>query len=102
MPGFMQVRTQPTAKAGVPFRATVLVFGAAPGDVVTIRLAQTAGAAPPYSKTADVMIASDGSGTAVFDDVVLHGPGSEARLLADDVSSVLPLAAADAHVQVVP
>ena len=69
--------------------------------MVTIRLAQTAGTLPPYSKTADVAIASDGSGTAVFDDVVLHGPGGEARLRADAVSSVVPLAAADAHVQVV-
>ena len=102
MPGFMQVRTQPTANAGVPFRATVLVFGASPGDVVTIRLAQTAGAAPPYSQTTQVTIAGDGSGIAVFDDVVLHGAGSEARLLADDISSPLPLAAGDAHIQVVP
>lgn len=101
MPGFIQVRTRPVATAGVPFRCTVLIVGACPGETITIRLAQTAGCDPPYSCSAEVPIAADGTGVAIFDDVVVHGPGSEARFVADDVASSAPLAAGDAHIRVV-
>jgi hypothetical protein len=101
MPGFIQVRTQPVATAGVAFECAVFIVGASPGDLVTIRLAQTAGVHPLYSGRADVAIAGDGGGLHVFTDVVLHGPQSEARIVADDIISVIPLASGDAHVSVV-
>ena len=78
--GFIQVRTQPVANAGVAFPCTVLIVGGSAGDRVTIRLAQTAGAHPLFSDRADVPIGPDGGGIHTFE-VVLHGAGSEARLV---------------------
>jgi hypothetical protein len=101
MPGFIQVRTKPVATAGVPFECTVFVVGAQPGDVVTVRLAQTYGVLPRYSGRADIRIAGDGSGVHVFTDVVLYGPDSFAQLLAVDIGSAFPVASGDASVAVV-
>lgn len=101
MPGFFQVRTQPVATAGVPFSCSVFVFNGEPGDVVTVRLAQTAGAGRFYSARADVIIRADRGGLHVFPDVVLDGPGSMARLVADDISSAFPVVSGDAHIAVV-
>jgi hypothetical protein len=99
--GFIQVRTLPTVPADMPFACDVFIIGASPGDTVIIRLAQTAGAFPLFGARSEVPIAADGSGVTRFD-VVLRGAGTEARLLADDISSHVPLAAGDAHVSVTP
>jgi hypothetical protein len=101
MPGFIQIRVRSTVTANVGFDCTVFVTNASPGDVVTIRLAQTAGLSPPYSARADVPIASDGTGVHTFQNVILHGP-CNARLVADDIVSAVPLASDDAHFEVVP
>lgn len=99
--GFIQVRTLPAVPADKPFGCDVFIFGASPGDIVTIRLAQTAGANPLYGAKSVVPIAADGSGVTRFD-VVLHGVGTKARIVADDISSQVPLASGDAHISVTP
>ena len=101
MPGFMQLRTLPIATAGVPFTCTVFVVNGQPGDLITVRLSQQTGVKPFYSARADVAVAADGTGFHSFVDVVLHGPGSDARLVADDIVSAFPVVSADAHVAVV-
>jgi hypothetical protein len=99
--GYIQVRTQPVATAGVDFPCDVYIVGGSPGDVVTIRLAQTSGSRPLYSRRVDVVVAADGGGFHTFI-VTLHGPNTEARLVADDIVSAIPLASGDAHVSVAP
>lgn len=99
--GFIQVRTVPVVPAGAPFACDIFIVGASPGGIVTIRLAQTSGANPRYTNRSDVPIAADGSGVTRFD-VILHGANTEAQLVADDISSAIPLARGDAHVSVTP
>lgn len=100
MPGFLQVRCKPIVTAGVPFECTVFVVAAQPGDRVRVRLAQTHGQQPFCSSAADIDVAGDGTGAHVFDDVVLQGPGTVARLVADDIGSAFPVASGDATVGV--
>ena len=99
--GFIQVRTIPVVPAETRFACDVFIVGGSPGGIVTIRLAQTAGATPLFTNRSDIPIAADGSGVTRFD-VILHGANTEARLIADDISSATPLASGDAHVSVTP
>ena len=81
-----------------PFVVRVEVSGADPGDRVTVRLTQTAGTHPYYAGSQPVDITTSGRGLAELDDVVLHGPGSTAILVADGEA----LRSDEAHIQVVP
>ena len=100
MPGYLQIVTRATVTAGEPFDCAVKATAASPGDVITVRLAQTAGLQPPYSNRAQLLIATDGTGMHIFQ-VTLVGP-CDARLVADDLTSAIPLVADDAHLTVVP
>jgi hypothetical protein len=102
MAGQLKIDVQPARRDGMKFTIVVAVYGGLPGDVVTVRLWQTAGVKPFYSGTASTTIDVAGNGNAIFDDVVLHGVTSVARLIADDDVSAVALSADEAHIDVVP
>ena len=101
MPGQMRISMDPVQAAGVAFQGSVWISGAQVNDTVTIRLWQTAGVAPFYVDTRSTVIDGDCKGIVVFDNVVLHGVNSRARLMADDDQSAVPLMSDDIHVDVV-
>lgn len=97
--GKLRIDAPAAVQADQPFPCTVNVADGMPGDNVVVRLWQTAGVKPLYASSAIAVIALDGTGTAIFADVVLRGPCT-ARLVADDQQSQVPLVADDAHVEV--
>ena len=100
MPGQLKIFADAVQVAGVSFQCRVRISGALVNDEVTIRLWQTAGVHPFYASTKSTVIDAKQKGFVVFD-VVLHGPNSTARLVADDARSAVPLASDDAHLDVV-
>lgn len=101
MPGILRiVLERHEVTADEPFSCTVHISHALPGDLVTVRLAETAGVPPFYSSSADAPIAGDGSGVAVFPNVVLAGP-CLACLHAQDLASTIPLVDDHASLMVV-
>jgi hypothetical protein len=102
MAGQLKIDLQPPRRDGAKFTLVVAVSGGQPGDEVTVRLQQTAGVKPLFSGTARTPIDGAGNGNAVFDDVVVHGAGSVARLVADDAESAVFLSADETHIDVVP
>jgi hypothetical protein len=98
MVGKLQIVAASAVVAGVQFQCVVYISGAQPGDIVQIRLRQTAGVSPLYDATTSAVIDPAGDGTAFFN-VTLSGP-CVARLIADDVASQVPLAQDDAHMVV--
>ena len=100
MPGQLRISAPVVVTRDHPFDCTVHIANAVAGDIVTVRLWQTAGVAPLYSGTADAPISGTGHGVAIFRDVTLAGP-CHARLVADDEASATPLSADDLHLEVV-
>jgi hypothetical protein len=98
MAGQLKIVTGTVHSAERPFIVRVEVSSAEPGDRVTVRLAQNAGTQPFYAGSQPVDITVSGRGLAEFGDVVLHGPGSVAVLVADGET----LRSDEAHIQVVP
>lgn len=102
MAGQLRIATGTVHTAERPFRVVVEVSGARANDRVIVRLCQTAGVRPFFGATAPATIDANGEGLAVFDDVVLHGADSIARLIADDEESTVPLRADEVHIEVLP
>ena len=100
MAGKLRIDAPHVVTAGAPFDCVVRIQGALAGDTVRIRLRQTAGVQPLYDQTEAATIDHLGGGTARYLTAVLNGP-CVARLVADDVESVQPLAQDDDHIQVV-
>jgi hypothetical protein len=100
MAGQLKIVCGTAHSAGRVFVVRIEVSGAQPGDRVTVRLTQTEGTRPYYagSQPQPVDITASGRGIAEFDDVVLHGPGSTAILVADAEA----LRSDEAHIQVIP
>lgn len=100
MAGQLKIVCGTAHSAGRAFVVRVEVSGAQPGDRVTVCLTQTEGTRPHYtsSQPQPVDITASGRGIAEFDDVVLHGPGSTAILVADAEA----LRSEEAHIQVIP
>ena len=96
MAGQLKIVCGTVHSAERPFVVRVELSGAEPGDRVTVRLTQTAGTRPFYTGSQPVDITTGGRGLAEFADVVLHGPGSVAVLVADGEA----LRSDEAHVQV--
>ncbi|HEY6178008.1 MAG TPA: hypothetical protein VIX73_26315 [Kofleriaceae bacterium] len=108
----LTIKTGTIHRANQPFLARVAVAGARPDDRIHVRLRQADGVAPFYSNVRPADIDAGRDGLAEFDDVVLHGAGSTAVLIAEavvvtdndialDTSAAAP-AACELHIQVVP
>src|SRR5215813_5214044 len=81
----LTIKTGTTHRANQPFLARVAVAGARPDDRVHVRLRQSDGVAPFYSDVRHADIDAGRDGLAEFEDVVLHGAGSTAILIAEAV-----------------
>jgi hypothetical protein len=108
----LTIKTGTIHRANQPFVARVAIAGARPHDRVHIRLRQSDGVAPLYSNVHHADIDAARAGLAEFEDVVLHGAGSTAVLIAEavivtdddiaiDTSAAAP-APCELHIQVVP
>jgi len=102
MAGQLRIATGTAHTAARPFRVVIEVSGARPGDQVRIRLRQSAGMMPFWSGVAVSIIDANGEGLAAFEGVVLHGPNSIARLVADHEESAVPLRSDEIHIEVMP
>lgn len=98
MAGQLKIVTATVHSAGRALVVRVEVSGADPGDRITVRLTQTAGTGPFHAGSQPVDIIAGGQGLAEFADVVLHGPGSVAVLVAEAEL----LRSDEAHIQVIP
>ena len=81
----LTIKTGTIHRANQLFVARVAVAGARPNDRVHIRLRQSDGVAPLYSKVDHADIDAGRAGFADFEDVILHGAGSTAVLIAEAV-----------------
>jgi hypothetical protein len=97
MPGQLKIVSGTVHSAEQPFVVRVEISGAQPGDRVNVRLSQTSGTQPYHADARPADITASGRGLAEFD-VVLHGPGSTAVLVAD----ADPLRSDEIHIEVIP
>lgn len=102
MSGQLKIATQSIHRAGQPFLVRVEIAGARPGDHLRVRLSQSDGVPPFYRSAAAADIDASGDGIAVFDDVVLHGPGRAAVLVAEPDEPGVLLHSDQLRVEVVP
>jgi hypothetical protein len=102
MSGQLKIATQSIHRAEQPFLVRVEITGARPGDHPRVRLSQSDGVPPFYRSAAAADIDANGEGIAVFDDVVLHGPGQAAVLVAEPDEPEVLLRSDQLRVEVVP
>lgn len=102
MSGQLKIATQSIHRAEQPFLVRVEITGARPGDQPRVRLSQSDGVPPLYHGTAAAVIDANGEGIAVFDDVVLHGPGRAAVLVAEPDEPGVLLRSDQLRIEVVP
>lgn len=101
MSGQLKITTVTAHTAGRPFRVVVEVSGARPGEPVRIRLRLATAEAPRWSGVAAIIDAG-GEGLAVFEDVIVHGAGSIARLVAEVEAAATPLRSDEVLIEVLP
>jgi hypothetical protein len=108
----MTIKTGTIHRANQPFVVRVELAGARPNDRVHVQLRQADGVAPLYCRVRFADVDAGQVGLAEFEDVVLHGAGSTAVLVAEavivsdasvvvDTSSAAP-ASCELRIQVVP
>jgi hypothetical protein len=102
MSGQLKIVTSSVHRAEQPFLVRVEISGARPGGNPRVRLSQRDGVQPFYLRAAAADIDANGEGIAVFDDVVLHGAGKAAVLIAEPDEPGGLLRSDELRIEVVP
>lgn len=98
MAGQLKIHVDLVQLANIPFTCRVEIINGSGNDQVTVRLRETAGVAPLFMDTGTTVLTAGGGGSVPFQ-LSLAGPCT-ARLLAEEVTSAVPLHFDDAHIEV--
>jgi hypothetical protein len=88
MIGILSLSLPQAVVSGSKFDCAVLVDGASPNTAVTVTLDETHGVPPLYvGGLAQIQVGNNGAGAGVIQGIALHGPVSQAILVAWAISA---------------